>query len=274
MYLTIMFFFNVLGHIDVWHGYADILVEKSSVKVVQVSSDEDESDESVAKKMKDGDGEPGRQRSSDGDREPRQQRSPEGDDTSEESIDLNDTLSLEETAMNEALPQVFAQTIVNAFCEVKKNPKLEDYYIPSFLATTTTVSVHMYNCKRDRLFSSVDLPIFDDSGKDFNFGTIITIWLSLNFDRLANIAPDDELEIRGNPRCHFRSAVGDSYKLYQTELSKHLKDADKKKTVKREFCMALWCHDSVFLTNLNDSLDKAQTLFEEKIIGENQSKLP
>ena len=49
-----MFFLNVLGHIDVWHGYADILVEKSSVKVLQVSSDgdedESESDEPVTKK--------------------------------------------------------------------------------------------------------------------------------------------------------------------------------------------------------------------------------
>ena len=56
LYVSIMFFFYVLGHIDVWHGYADILVEKSSVKVVQVSSDgdkdESESDEPVAKKKK------------------------------------------------------------------------------------------------------------------------------------------------------------------------------------------------------------------------------
>ena len=142
-------------------------------------------------------------------------------------------MSVEETAMNEAMPQVFAQTIVNAFCEVKKNPKLEDYYIPSFLATSTTVSVHMYNCKRDKLFSSVDLPIFDDSGKELNFGTIITIWLSLNFDHLASIVPDDEFEERGNPRCNFRNTVEVSYNLYHTELSKRLKDADKKNSQKR-----------------------------------------
>ena len=209
--------------------------------------DEGESDEPVAKKMKDGDEEPGQQRSADGDGEPwqqrsadgdgepRQQRSPHGDDTSEESIDINDSMSVEETATNEALPQVFAQTIVNAFCEVQKNPKLEDYYIPSFLATSTTVSVHMYNCKRDRLFNSVDLPIFDDSGKELNFGTFITIWLSLNFDRLASIVPDDEFEERGNPRCNFRNTVEASYNLYHTELSKPLKDADKKKQSKENF---------------------------------------
>ena len=267
-----------------------------------MSSDGDESEsdgEPVTKKMKDGDGEPPQQRSSegdgqpcqqrssdgdgephqqrssDGDGEPRQQRSSEGDDTSEEAIDLNDTMSVEETAMNEALLHVFAQTIVNAFCEVKKNPKLEDYYIPSFLATATNVSVHMYNCKRDRLFSSVDLPIFDDSGEELNFGTIVIIWLSLNFDRLANIIPDGELEERGNPRCNFKSAVGDSYKLYQTELSKPLKDADKKRPVTRQFDMAMWFQNTQFLSDLKDSLGRTQALVENfKMIGANQSKLP
>ena len=47
-----------------------------------------------------------------------------------------------------------------------------------------------------------------------------------------------------------------------------------KKTVKREFRMALWTHDTEFLSNLKDSLDEAQTLYEEKIIGANQYKLP
>ena len=226
--------------------------------------DEDDSDEPVTKQMKGGDG------------EPHQQRSFDGEDTSEESVDFNGTLSVEvkKGNVNEALPQVFAQTIVNAFCEVKKNPKLEDYYIPSFLATATTVSVHMYNCKRDRLFSSKDLPIFYYSGKELNFGTIITIWLSLNFDRLAKIIPDEEFEGRCNPRSNFMDAVGDSYNIYQTELSKPLKDADKKRPVKREFVMALWTHDREFFSNLKDSLDKAQTLFEEKIIRANRFKPP
>jgi hypothetical protein len=65
-----------------YYGYADILVEKSSVKVIQVSSDGDESEsdgEPVTKKMKDGDGEPPQQRSSEGDGQPCQQRSSDGD---------------------------------------------------------------------------------------------------------------------------------------------------------------------------------------------------
>lgn len=244
--------------------------------------DEDESDEPEAKKMKHGDGEPIQQRSSDGDGEPSKQRSSDSDgephlqmSTHDESFNFNDSMSVEEVKMNEALPQVFAQTIVNAFFEVKKNPKLEDYYIPSFLATATTVSVHMYNCKRDRLFSSVDLPIFDDSGEELHFGTIIIIWLSLNFDRLANIIPDGELEERGNPRCNFKSAVGDSYKLYQTELSKPLKDADKKRPVTRQFDMAMWFQNTQFLSDLKDSLGRTQALVDNfKMIGANQSKLP
>ena len=99
--------------------------------------DDYDSDEPVTKQMKGGDGEPHQQRSSD------------GEDTSEESVDFNSTLSVEvkKGNMNEALPQVFAQTIVNALFEVKNNPKLENYYIPSFLATATTVSVHMYIVK-------------------------------------------------------------------------------------------------------------------------------
>ena len=103
--------------------------------------DEDDSNEPVTKQMKGGEGEPHQQRSSD------------GEDTSDESVEFTSILPVEvkKGNMNEALPQVFAQTIVNAFCEVKKNPKLEDYYISSFLDTATTESVHMYNCKRDRL---------------------------------------------------------------------------------------------------------------------------
>ena len=82
------------------------------------------------------------------------------------------------------------------------------------------------------MLSSEGLPIFNHSGKLLNIDTIIIIWLSLNFDRLANIIQNEEFEGRSNPRCNFMNAVGDSYNIYQTELSKLLKDADKKRPVK------------------------------------------
>ena len=99
--------------------------------------DEDDSNEPVTKQMKGGEGEPHQQRSSD------------CEDTSDESVEFTSILPVEvkKGNMNEALPQVFAQIIVNALCEVKNNPKFENYYIPSFLGTATTVSVHMYIVK-------------------------------------------------------------------------------------------------------------------------------
>lgn len=60
------------------------------------------------------------------------------------------------------MPQCIARTITNAFYEVKTNPHLEDYYIPSFLATPTCVIICMYNCTRDRLFMSEDLLFIDE----------------------------------------------------------------------------------------------------------------
>lgn len=229
----------ISGHIDIWHGHADILIEKSIVKVEANRDDEEDEEEEEAETEREI-------------LEPQRKLQRLDSDGSRGSI-------------NESIPQVLAQTIVNAYFESSKNQQLADYYIPSFLATPKCVSVHMYNCKRDRLYTSVDLPIWDTSDSELNFSTVITVWLALNFDRLATCVPDDEFSKRHIPTSNFKICVEKSLEIYNKCLSKPLKDAGKKRMVNRNFDVA-----NEFLTlrtEYNDSiaasLHEVQELFEK-----------
>jgi hypothetical protein len=83
----------------------------------------------------------------------------EGDDSSQnESIDSDSTDEVKNDLTGiQVMSQGLVQTIVNAFCEVKKNPSLSNYFIPSFIATGKNIRITMYNCEIDRLIMSKDL---------------------------------------------------------------------------------------------------------------------
>ncbi|XP_060565431.1 uncharacterized protein LOC132724568 [Ruditapes philippinarum] len=103
-----------LGNGSVWHGDADILVKRS---VIKISCDDD---------LDNGSGEPEKKRIKIGSI---------GDDdnsTSDESFDS--TIEVKRDVIStRAMSQGLAQTIVNAFCEVKKSPSLCNTFNSSFI---------------------------------------------------------------------------------------------------------------------------------------------
>ena len=80
---------------------------------------------------------------------------------------------------HKTLSQVLAQTIVNAFMQVKKNPKLKECFIPTILASPQYVTIHMYNPTHDKLITSAET-MFLWTGNELNRSTILGIWLALN----------------------------------------------------------------------------------------------
>ena len=125
-----------------------------------------------------------------------------GDDESLRSLSSSsdecyDSDSVEEVK-KAAVSQILAQTIVNAFAEVKKNEMLSSCFIPSFIATTRVIRITMYNCELDSLIMTDNLNIFiNDKDKDIlelDVSTILSIWYALNFknyyDKSSKLYPE------------------------------------------------------------------------------------
>ena len=120
------------------------------------------------------------------------------------------------------LIQTFAQTITNAFYQSKLNPKLNNLCIPSFLVSNVKLRIMMYNCTQDRLYMSENMALWnkDDS---LNVGTVICIWLVLNFENFQNCVSAEDLEAVGLKKSTFQEKLpGDILAIYQDELSRYL----------------------------------------------------
>ncbi|XP_060607090.1 uncharacterized protein LOC132759346 [Ruditapes philippinarum] len=111
--------------------------------------------------------------------------------SSDEFYDSGIVAEVQKYAINDqAVSQVLAETIVNAFSEVNKNRMLSSSFIPSFIATSKDIRIIMYNCELDSLIMLDDLKIFiydEVKGKNtLNVSTILSIWYALNFENYFN----------------------------------------------------------------------------------------
>ncbi|CAC5411562.1 unnamed protein product [Mytilus coruscus] len=189
-----------IGNPAYCHGYPDILLDKSTVKVDMDEScceteetQEYEWPETVAKKQ-------------------RLLEQTNGTNGEGSNLTLNSdiftTCEDQFFKTEKALRQSFAQTITNAFYQVKQNPKLQNLYIPSFLASDNKVRIIMYNCEQGRLYISEDMYLFDtlcDHG--LNVGTIVSIWLALNFEIFQNEVDEEDLTTIALKKSSFQEKI-------------------------------------------------------------------
>ncbi|XP_063397760.1 uncharacterized protein LOC134682093 [Mytilus trossulus] len=191
-----------IGNPDCWHGYSDILIDKSTVKVdIDKSCETEETEEyewpePVAKKQR-------LLEKTNGTCGEGSIFTPKGDTF---TMCEDQSFKTEKT-----LRQSFAQTITNAFYQVKQNPKIENLCIPSFLASDNKVRIIMYNCEQDRLYISEDMYLFDslcDHG--LNVGTIVSIWLALNFETFQNEVDEKDLTAIALKKSSFQEKLPDT----------------------------------------------------------------
>lgn len=215
-----------------WHGYGDILLDHSVVKIekeleeadpdreqyntdTEDYSDQCDCDEPLAKKIKiDTSEAAGGDAKGTGDKgclnTTVDSYMPEGPN----KITWND---LHVKKSNKNLSQVLSQTIVNAFLQVKLNPDLQGCFIPSFLASDKHVTIHMYNPTHDFLLTQEKaMPIWNTTeGEQFDDLTILSIWMALNMHNFSRSAEHLELF----EKSEFHSFLGpEKLSLYQNNL--------------------------------------------------------
>lgn len=131
--------------------------------------------------------------------------------------------------------QAIAQAIVNAFLESKHDPDLFDKFIPSFLATESTVQIILYNCSLDKLLCSDELMIWEESTKPntepkLNIQTMIFVWAAFNCYVKEN-QHDVEHIIQQTPISGFKELMvkENAYEIYVNHLTRPYKfsKADK-----------------------------------------------
>ena len=119
---------------------------------------------------------------------------------------------------NKTLSQVLSQTIVNAFLQVKMNPQLKKYFIPSFLASDKHVTIHMYRPFDDTLITQAEaMPIITNGKLDHQ--TILCIWLALNMLNFPRDFPDQDEQSEFFPKSNFTVLCGpEILEIYEKEL--------------------------------------------------------
>ena len=227
----------ISGNHRVWHGRADILLDHSVVKIetqnvddsddtFDQSLDEYETGEPVLKKRKtkdiivDG-----------GDGYVSEDEAVENAILVEVKLGKNDhympegpaRIPCRDTAVfshNKTLSQVLAQTICNAFLQVKLNPDLSTgrYFIPSFLASEKYDTSHMYRpCDDSLLIQAEAMPIVIEGM--FNPQTILCIWIVLHMHSFPRTFPGQEDEADFYPKSNFQTKVEpEVLEIYQNQL--------------------------------------------------------
>ncbi|VDH92719.1 Hypothetical predicted protein [Mytilus galloprovincialis] len=203
------------GNHNVWHGHPDIRIDRCLVKigteVDECGEDkfENELTDPVAKKVK---------------IEDNVTETRDWDDSSELNGNVYNEIHMRKHNVENTLDQVFAQTITNAFYQAKDNPELKNLFIPSFLATDEKVQILMYNVENDRMLKSQDMELFSDtSDNGLNNGTVICIWMALNFMDFQQKDLENEFEAIRFEKSGFQENLPDDIlSIYQSELTSPL----------------------------------------------------
>ncbi|XP_076080270.1 uncharacterized protein LOC143050786 [Mytilus galloprovincialis] len=209
-----------IGHHKVWYGFPDIIVNKTTVKVKKDEDESIEDEETQDYEWREPDA---KRLKVTNDKQNEMGAGGEGSNLSPDVFTTSIEVKKDEGFANEKnLIQTFAQTITNAFYQSKLNPKLNNLCIPSFLVSNVKLRIMMYNCTQDRLYMSENMALWnkDDS---LNVGTVICIWLVLNFENFQNCVSAEDLEAVGLKKSTFQEKLpGDILAIYQDELSRYL----------------------------------------------------
>lgn len=120
---------------------------------------------------------------------------------------------------NETLSKILSQTIVNAFLQVKRNNELQNYFIPSFLASSRYVTIHMYNPVEDVLLTQAEaMPLWLPSGA-LNHSSILSIWMALNMLQFSRCSPGLGDQTRFYEKSNFYDLVRHKLTTYVEEVT-------------------------------------------------------
>ena len=195
-------------------------MNRSIVKIAVKEDEEDSSVEPLHKRMRTGSTE---------------------DDDGSSSDESHDSDSIGEVKMDiigsRAISQGLAQTIVNCFCEVKRNPSLLRCFIPSFIATRHTVRICMYNCGIDRLIMTKDKDLFLAKGI-LNCKTILSLWYVLNFgtsfDKMDSDSPSFFELLQQYKKSNFEEQASQKYSIYKDCCTKPMTSKETEKHMNYE----------------------------------------
>ncbi|VDI51996.1 Hypothetical predicted protein [Mytilus galloprovincialis] len=236
---------------DYWHGYPDILIDRSTVKVDMDETQEYEHDELPEPDQK----------------KQRLLEHTNGTDGEGSILTLKHNIftTCEDQFLKteKTLRQSFAQTLTNAFYQVKQNPKLQNLCIPSFLASDNKVRIIMYNCEQDRLYISEDMYLFDtlcDHG--FNNGTIVSIWLALNFEIFQNEVDEEDLTAIALKKSSFQGKLPDTVSsVYKHQLYRNLPTKRKQTEQPPRTTMGVRVFKSKYAKSLLERLESLDSRF-------------
>ncbi|XP_071148378.1 uncharacterized protein [Mytilus edulis] len=225
------------GNKAVWHGNADIVVRHSIVEVNTTEEDTGACGDETYPEEKDlaeGSGELGQMSLNESDLEGHE------DECSTSVLGHGWSSIIEvklQTAPKKKMPsQVLAQTIVNAFCNAKKNNSLSNLFIPSFLVKGSEVSFHMYNCDQDKLLTSEPQMLCREDDVDvykLNINTILYIWIALHFD-IFDSKVEEKLQ-ENFPCSNFKAIVGSKYQIYKEKMTRPLHICDNMTVQSKQF---------------------------------------
>ncbi|XP_045205391.2 uncharacterized protein LOC123557772 [Mercenaria mercenaria] len=175
-----------LGHPTIWYGNTNILLGGSIKSTVKLTTEAKMMDD-TSKYDEKGGGEPFLKRQRVDSANSSEENQSDTDESPSESDEFEEfgyfsSVATFTQGRKQAVAQAIAQTIVSAFCEVKKDSSMMNSFIPSFLATEKAITIIMYNVGKDKLLISQELQLFDKLSGDVNLSTILYVWLTLNFN--------------------------------------------------------------------------------------------
>ncbi|XP_053381465.1 uncharacterized protein LOC123543930 [Mercenaria mercenaria] len=249
------------GHSEVWHGYTDIILQKSAVKsAVTVSTKLKESSETRRWTRQEAELD---EIESDSDASVSSSSSSSSYSAVEDNKQFNNQKQAEARAL--------AQTITNAFCE----QSYRDRFKPSFLATNEKVKIFMYCCDKDVLLETDYMSILEK--KSVSIKCLTLVWLALNFDFFQRVDIFDEkskIQIHYKwPVSNFQKIIGEApLELYQYKACRPLRPGRNEEVGERKmgiheefFRLALKQRDVYHLEKHIDMCDQLKKFRNSRI---------
>lgn len=113
----------------------------------------------------------------------------------------------------------------------------------------------MYNCEQDRLYMSVNMSLWNVDGS-LNVGTVICIWLALNFENFQNHVKEDDLENVSLKKSAFQTKLPDGVlSIYRDDL-RRLSPIKKMRTNEPQQLTAFDLPSSRYAQSVVDKLKK------------------
>ncbi|KAK3091734.1 hypothetical protein FSP39_022246 [Pinctada imbricata] len=204
-----------LGSNDTWHGYVDMMLNQTIPVALLNKQETDSRDNNNIGSTTSGN----KHEEKEMDESPIKRR--RQDETHHEAAK-----SCDELLSLHAMDQIIAKTITNAFVQLRNCEDLHKWLIPTIGCSADSIIVFMYNPQHDFLIQSSRLMSLwcGPDSKKLNLGTVISIWMLINFKLFTKPRLNEKL---GFKKSRFCECAGQSLFFYQNiETMDSFQDAD------------------------------------------------